>query len=77
MGQEQSFTKLEAGEKADKLSPLYIGYYQVGFCYFQFISLNDISAPFRTNTIKVWSILADLNLTLLRKTQQFLRKHYI
>ena len=27
-GQEQSFTKLEAGEEADKLPPFYIGYYQ-------------------------------------------------
>ena len=27
-GQEQPFTKLEAGEEADKLPPFYIGYYQ-------------------------------------------------
>lgn len=31
MGQEQSFTKLEAGDGAAKFSPLYIGYYQVRF----------------------------------------------
>ena len=31
--QEQPFTKLEAGEEADKLPPFYIGYYQG--CHYQ------------------------------------------
>ena len=32
-GKEQPFTKLEAGEEADKLPPFYIGYYQG--CHYQ------------------------------------------